>query len=139
VAEYRNLTIDIGVSGQVIRVDTVGLVTPGTPGLFITPAYARRNGPAPVAGRFTLTHGSGYALVPLAWCSHDVQAWAGAAGWIGIDWRADRETVTASPVGAVFAWRLADEFRPHCDACPEVPGDRHRVDYAAWWSDRIRN
>jgi hypothetical protein len=99
-------------------VDTVGMVVASAPGLLVTPHHEQ----ARPVGRFTLTHAtSGRTLAPLAWCPHDVRRWAHQAGWVGVDWRRPSAFVIRSQVAYLFAWRLHDEFRPHCPQCPEIP------------------
>lgn len=115
----RPVSLILGVRGALIRVQTVGLVVAAAPGLLVTPWYVDGG---PVRGRFGLTHAaSGSMLVNVPMCAHDVRRWAVAAGWVGVDWEAPAFTVCASGPAATFAWRLCDEWRPHCDACAPVP------------------
>lgn len=101
-------------------VDSAGAVIPAAPGLLITPYYRRDT---PVRGRFTLTHErSGLALADVAMCVHEVRRWAVTAGWIGVDWTADGQTVRDCGPARVLAWRLHEERRPHCVACSPVVG-----------------
>jgi len=121
----RPVTLIMGSRGALIRIPTVGVIVASAPGLVVTPWYVDGR---PVRGRFTLTHAdSGRSLVPLPMCAHDVRRWAIAAGWIGVDWRAPTFTVCASGPARVFAWRLCDEWRAHCDACDPVPTVDARV------------
>lgn len=125
----RRVTIPCrAADGSVMLIDTVGLIVPSAPGLLITPYHV---GGKPVR-RFTLTHeASGRSLIGAAWCPHDARRWADTAGWLGVDWRAEPVDVTGSMVAYLFVWRLVDEFRPHCDACPALPVDRASVDVVA--------
>jgi hypothetical protein len=115
----QSVTLTVSTPGGIIRVDSAGVIVASAPGLLVTPWYVDAR---PVRGRFTLTHAaSGLGVVRLPWCPHDVRRWALAAGWIGVDWRAPAFTVCASGPAKVFAWRLCDEWRPHCDDCPAMP------------------
>lgn len=115
--------------GRVVPVDTMGLCIDRTAGIVITPWFHEVGQMVePLAGRFSLTHErSGQLIAPLAWCPHLTKRWGVAAGWIGVDWTAPAFTVLASGPARVFAWRLFDEYRPHCDRCPPVPVDRKFV------------
>lgn len=100
-------------------IESAGWVVPEAPGLLVTPWYVDAR---PVRGRFAITHGaSGKALIDVPMCAHDARMWIEKAGWIGVDWRADEQEIMSSGPARVHAWRVADEWRPHCSACPTVP------------------
>lgn len=115
----RPVTLTLGTRGGLIRVPTIGVLVAAAPGLVVTPWYADGR---PVPSRFSLVHAdSGMMIVKVSLCAHDARRWAIAAGWIGVDWRTPAFTITASGPAETFAWRMCDEWRAHCDACPPVP------------------